>query len=57
MPRYRSELPQRRRHTWIYDEDWAWLEQRHPGIDVGPQIREIIHAYVQQNTVTPDERD
>lgn len=45
------EAPQSRRHIWVFDEDWEFLE-RYFGkasenrTGVGPTIRRIIQIYV-----------
>lgn len=45
----RSTEPQSRRHIWVFDEDWAYLE-KHFGeaLGVGPSIRQIVRLYVNQ---------
>lgn len=49
----RSELPQRRRHVIVFDEDWEFL-LRHYGADTdarlgaGAAVRQIVHARVKQ---------
>lgn len=46
MPR-RSEIPSSRRHIWVYDEDWEFLEKMFgEALGTGKAIRNIIHNYV-----------
>lgn len=47
----KSLLPQSRRHIWVYDEDFEYLEKAFgkdtpSRMGVGPMVREIIHTYV-----------
>jgi len=47
----KSIAPQSRRHIWIYDEDWEYIEQRFgkgtaANIGIGPAIRRMIQVYV-----------
>lgn len=54
----KSILPQRRRHVWLYDEDWNWLTEwrkaKHGGFRSetdelygnGAIVREMIHARI-----------
>ena len=50
----RSTLPQRRRHIFIYDEDWAFLDsvygqgQAKDLGGVGTAIRAVVHAWVER---------
>ncbi len=50
MPR-KAKLPQRRRHIFVFDEDWEFLNQAY-GVDspsrlgVSVAVREIIHVKV-----------
>jgi hypothetical protein len=44
-------LPQSRRHTFIYDEDWAWLTaftapRDEEPLSPGQLIQSVVHAYV-----------
>lgn len=43
------ELPQSRRHVWMFDEDWEYLRSKYGG-DVGPSqaTRMIVHRWIQQ---------
>jgi hypothetical protein len=47
----RVRLPQSRRHIWLYDEDWRFLQEwcraRDDLIGPGPAAREIIHGRVE----------
>ena len=48
----KARLPQSRRHIFVYDEDWDFIERwygissPHP-IGVGRALREIIHQRVE----------
>lgn len=44
-----------RRHIWMYDEDWEWLETQF-GDNVKPSkaIREIIHVAIQNMKAKAD---
>lgn len=47
----KSLKPQSRRHIWVYDDDWAYLDARFGEASesrqgVGPTIRRIIEIYV-----------
>lgn len=47
----KAKLPQSRRHIFVYDEDWKFIQQAY-GVGTGSRlgvsgaIREIIHAKV-----------
>jgi len=49
----RSLFPQSRRHIWVYDKDWAFLDS-HFGdtsesrMGVGAMVREIVHNYCER---------
>lgn len=47
----KSITPSSRRHIWVFDDDWEYLEKKFgPATEsrfgVGPAIRQIIHLYV-----------
>jgi hypothetical protein len=47
----KTEIPSSRRHIFVYDEDWEFLEKAYGNasenrMGVGPAIRNIIHVYV-----------
>ena len=44
----RSQHPQTRRHVWIRDEDWEWLNHYSgiKGLTPGLIVRELLHKYV-----------
>jgi len=43
----KSLFPQSRRHIWVYDQDWEFLEKAFGArLGVGPAIRNILHIYV-----------
>jgi hypothetical protein len=49
----RSLFPQSRRHIWVYDKDWAFLDahfgdQSESKMGVGAMVREIVHNYVER---------
>jgi len=50
MPR-RSIYPQSRRHLWLYDDDWRFIERfiaQQSRLSPGSWCREVIHKVVQQ---------
>ncbi len=49
----RARYPQSRRHVFIYDKDWEFLEahyglQSDSKMGTGATVREIIHNYVER---------
>jgi len=51
MPRQRTGLPQTRRHVWIFDQDWEYLEanfgaQSAKPIGTSRTVRTLIHNWV-----------
>lgn len=42
--------PHSRRHVWIYDEDWDYIQQHTLRVNLAPGtwVREIIHKIVMQ---------
>lgn len=49
----RAKFPQSRRHVFVYDKDWAFLEthyglQSPSKLGPGATIREIVHNYVER---------
>lgn len=49
----RSILPQSRRHVWLYDEDWEWLEKAYgragaKPIGVSLALKTLIHNVIKE---------
>lgn len=44
----RSIQPQSRRHIWVYDKDWEFINTFlvRPGLPPGAWVREAVHKFV-----------
>jgi hypothetical protein len=48
----KAERPQSRRHIWVFDEDWEYLQELYGGVasplTPSAAIRQVVHTWVKR---------